>query len=183
MESHLPDFNLLISCIRNRERNAVLEVEDLVGGVVGDPSVEAALTGIRSLLVAKTSIAPREVIKRLREKAAEDPWRFQYTLKYVPIDLVVPTKIEMIVEGSKKIISRIMRQETFRVTCNKRHSQLHCREIVASVAALIDSKVDLENPDKVLQVEVLGDRTGLVVLGHHDVLSLASSQISQDLTS
>ena len=112
MESsnELGDFNLLISCIRNRERNAVLEVEDLVGGVVGDRSVEAKLTGIRSLLVAETSIDPREVIKKLREKAIEDPWRFQYTLKYVPIDLVVPTKFEMIVEGSKKIIPRIMRQ-------------------------------------------------------------------------
>jgi tRNA acetyltransferase TAN1 len=179
MESsnELRDFNLLISCIRNRERNAALEVEDLVGGVVGDGSVEAELTGIRSLLVAKTSIDPREVIKKLRDKAIEDPWRFQYTLKYIPIDIVVPTKVEMIIEGSKKIIPRIMRQDTFRVTCNKRHCQLHCGEIIRSVAALIDSKVDLENPDKVLQIEVVGDRTGLVVLEHHDVLSLAASRI------
>ena len=69
------DFNLLIACIRNRERNAVLEVEDLVGGVVGDRSVEAELTGISSLLVAKTSNDPRGGIKKVREKAIEDPWR------------------------------------------------------------------------------------------------------------
>jgi tRNA acetyltransferase TAN1 len=178
MDSRLPDYNLLVSCIRNRERSAVLEVEDLIGVVVGDESVEAEETGIRSLLVARTSADPRKAVEKLRAAAIEDPWRFQYTLKYIPIDLVVPTKVELIIEGSKKIIPRIMREETFRVTCNKRHCRLHCSEIVRSVAALIESKVDLENPDKVLQVEIVGERTGLVVLGRHDVLSLSASRRS-----
>jgi tRNA acetyltransferase TAN1 len=170
----LRDFNLMISCIRDRERNAALEVEDLIGRVSGDESVEAEVTGMRSLLVAKTSLDPRKVIEKLRAAAIEDPWRFQYTLKYVPIDVVVPTNIDLIVEASKKIVPCIMKEETFRITCNKRHSQLHCGEIVKLVAALVERKVDLENPDKVLQIEVIGERTGLVVLGRNDILSLAA---------
>jgi tRNA acetyltransferase TAN1 len=166
------DFNHLISCIRNRERNAALEVEDLISHVAGDESVETELTGIRSLIVARTTLEPREVIRKLRTLAIEDPWRFQYTLKYVPIDLVVQTNVDLIAEASKRLIPRIKTDESFRITCNKRHSQLHCTEIVRSVAALVERKVDLENPDKVLQIEVIGDRTGVAMLEHHDVLSL-----------
>ncbi|WXG42900.1 MAG: THUMP domain-containing protein [Promethearchaeati archaeon SRVP18_Atabeyarchaeia-1] len=167
-------FNLLVSCIRDRERNAALEVEDLIGHVAGDESVEAEVIGIRSLLVAETSLDPRKVIEKLRIIAVADPWRFQYTLKYTPVDVVVPTKLELIVEASKKIIPKIAAEDTFRITCNKRHSQLHCQEIIKSMAVLIERKVDLENPDKVLQIEIIGERTGLVVLQCHDVLSLAA---------
>lgn len=167
------DFNILVSCIRNRERNAVLEVEDLIGNVVGDNLVEVEVTGIRSLVVAKTSLEPRETIERLRASAIEDPWRFQYTLKYVPIDVAVPTELKSIVSASESIIPRILKNETFRITCARRHSQLHCAEVIKSVAALIDRKVDLENPNKVLQIEILGEWTGLAVLEGHDVLSLS----------
>jgi len=165
-------FNLLVSCIRNRERNAVLEVEDLIGNVVGDHSVEGRLVGIRSLLVAKTSFEPRKVVGQLRAIALEDPWRFQYTLKYVPIDIVVPTQLDSIVEASKSLVPRILEDETFRVTCNKRHSRVHCTEIIKSIAALIDRKVDLEKPTKVFQAEVVGEWTGLAVLERNDILSL-----------
>lgn len=166
-------FNILVSCIRDRERNAVLEVEDLIGDVVGDNSVEAKVTGIKSLVVAKTSLEPRETIEELRASAIEDPWRFQYTLKYTPIDAVVPTELKSIVDASKIIIPRILKGETFRITCSRRNSQLQCTEIVKVVAALIDRKVNLEKPDKVLQIEILGEWTGLAVLEDHDVFSLS----------
>jgi tRNA acetyltransferase TAN1 len=167
------DFNLLVSCIRNRERNAVLEVEDLIGTAIGDASLEVGLIGMRSLLVAKTSIEPRKVIGRLREIAITDPWRFQYTLKYIPIDMVVPTQLDSIVEASKRLIPSILENQTFRVTCNRRHSRMHCRDIIKAVAALVDRRVDLEKPGKVFEVEVLGDRTGLSVLERDDTLSLS----------
>jgi tRNA acetyltransferase TAN1 len=167
------DFNIIVCCIRNRERNAVLEVEDLIGNVVGDNSAEAEVTGIRSLVVARTSLRPREAIEKLRISAIEDPWRFQYTLKYIPIDVAVPTELKSIVDASKTIVPRILKGETFRVTCSRRHSQLRCSEIIKAVAALIDRKVDLEKPDKVLQIEILGERTGLAVLEDQDVFSLS----------
>jgi tRNA(Ser,Leu) C12 N-acetylase TAN1 len=167
------DFNILVSCIKNRERNAVLEVEDLISSVAGDSSVDVEVTGIRSLVVAKTLLEPRDVIQKLRASAIEDPWRFQYTLKYVPIDVATSTKLESIVEASKNVIPRILKNETFRITCNRRHSQLHCAEIIKAVAALIERKVDLEKPNKVFQVEILGEWTGLSVLEDRDVLSLS----------
>ena len=166
-------FNILVSCIRDRERNAVLEVEDLIGNVVGDDSAEAEVAGIRSLVVAKTSLRPREAIEKLKVAAIEDPWRFQYTLKYTPIDVNAPTGLDSIVGASRAIIPNILKDETFRITCLRRHSQLKCREIIKAVAELIDRKVNLEKPDKVVQIEILGERTGLAVLGDHDVFSLS----------
>jgi len=144
-----------------------------MGNVVGDNSVEAEVTGIKSLVVAKTSFKPREAIEELRKSAIEDPWRFQYTLKFTPIDIVVPSGLNSIVDASKTIISRILQEETFRITCSRRNSRLHCSEIIKAVASVIDRKVDLEKPDKVLQIEILGEWAGLAVLDGHDVFSLS----------
>jgi tRNA acetyltransferase TAN1 len=124
-------------------------------------------------LVAKTSHEPRKVIGQLRGIALGDPWRFQYTLKYIPIDIVVPTQLDSIVEAAKRLIPRILEDQTFRVTCNRRHSRLHCRDIIKAVAAFVDRRVDLEKPSKVFEVQVLGERTGLAVLERDDVLSLS----------
>jgi len=167
------NFNILVSCIRNRERNAVLEVEELIGSVVGDDSVEAEVTGIKSLVVARTSLKPREAIEALRSSATEDPWRFQYTLKYTPIDIVVPSELESILDASRVILPRILQGETFRITCSKRNSKLHCSEIIKAVAAIVDRKVNLERPDKIFQIEILGEWAGLAVLDSRDVFSLS----------
>lgn len=70
------DYNLLISCIREQERNAVMEAEDLIGSTIGDSLVEVALTGVRSLIAARSSLEPRTVIGKLRTLAIDDPWRF-----------------------------------------------------------------------------------------------------------
>jgi len=60
----------------------------------------------------------------------------------------------------------------------KRHTTLSTKEIVETVARNIDRKVDLENPDKMVLIEILGELTGVSVIAPSDVLSVERAKRS-----
>lgn len=93
-------------------------------------------------------------------------------LKAVPIDRVVPTDLEKIRDAALDLFRGIETGETFRVTVEKRDHNLSSTQIVETVASAIDRKVNLERPDKVALVEVVGQRTGLSLISPGDILAV-----------
>jgi len=55
---------------------------------------------------------------------------------------------------------------------NKRATNLSSKEIIEEVAKLVDRKVDLENPDKIIQIEIIGDYTGISIIKPDQILSI-----------
>ena len=167
----LDDFNLLISAPRGRERAACSEIIRLLRKAK-DESVLAERAGIPGMVIARTSLAPRAAISALRSILNEEPWRFRLVLKAVPIDRVVPTDLEKIRDAALDLFRGIETGETFRVTVEKRDHNLSSTQIVETVASAIDRKVNLERPDKVALVEVVGQRTGLSLISPGDILAV-----------
>jgi len=166
----LDDFNLLVSTSRGNERNACSEVWYLLGEL-GDKNARVDVTPAIGLVVAKTILDPVDVIHKLRVVFKERPWEFRYTLKVTPVQRVVRTDIEEIKRVSADIAREIGVDETFRVSVEKRHTNVSGREIVEAVASRIDRKVNLERPDRIVLVEVLGGFSGISVLRPDDILS------------
>jgi tRNA(Ser,Leu) C12 N-acetylase TAN1 len=54
---------------------------------------------------------------------------------------------------------------------------LHARDIVEAVATRIDRHVDLDNPDKVLLIEVVGKFTGISIIRPNLVLSVQKEKM------
>ena len=167
----LQDFNLLISTSRRNEKNACSEIWYLLGEI-GDKNSEATTTGIIGLTVAKTALNPKDVVRRLREILREKPWEIKYVLKIVPVEKLVPATIEDVAKASVELSKRIGEDEKFRVTVEKRRSNLSSHEIIEAVAKKVDRKVDLEDPDKIVLVEVVGQTIGLSLLESNDILSV-----------
>ncbi|MCW4027835.1 MAG: THUMP domain-containing protein, partial [Candidatus Bathyarchaeota archaeon] len=61
-------------------------------------------------------------------------------------------------------------------TVEKRHSELSTKAIIAEAASGIERKVDLENPDKIVLIEVLGGSTGVSIVSPNDVLSIVKEK-------
>ena len=59
----------------------------------------------------------------------------------------------------------------------KRFTSLHTRELIEAVAMGIDRKVDLENPDKILLIEVVGGLTGMSLIKPSDVLAVLKEKM------
>jgi len=166
----LDDFNLLVSTSRGNERNTCSEVWYLLGEL-GDKNARVDVTPAIGLVVAKTILEPVDVVHKLRTILKERPWEFRYTLKVTPVQRLVQTDIEEIKEASADLAREIAVGETFRVSVEKRHTSVSGREIIEAVASRIDRKVNLERPDRIILVEVLGRLSGISILRPDDILS------------
>jgi len=167
----LTEFNLVISTSRGNEKNTCSEMWYLLGEV-GDRGSSIETTSVIGLVVAKTKLDPVKAVLDLRQLFRERPWEFKYTFKIVPIQRVVPAQITDIENGAVTIASEISQKEKFRVTVEKRHTPLSSKSIIDAVAKKIDRVVDLEAPDKILLVEVIGELAGLAVITPKEILSV-----------
>lgn len=169
--SLLNAFNLVISTSRGNERNTCSEMWYLLGEV-GDRGSTIETTSVIGLVVAKTKLDPIKAIRDLRVLLKERPWEFKYTLKLVPVQKVVETKLEEIEQAAVSLAEGIGEQEKFRITVEKRHTDLSSKTIIDTVAKRIDRAVSLETPDKILLIEIIGQAVGLALITPEDVLSV-----------
>ena len=167
----LKDFNLLVSTSRGNERNTCSEMWYLLGET-GDRAAIVERTPVIGLVVARTRIEPLTAVERLRSLLLERPWEFRYTLKVTPLLGIVPSDPEKIEDYAVKLAESIKKGEKYRITVEKRRTSISGRALIEAVAKRIDRKVDLEAPDKVLLIQILGEITGVSIMAPDKILSV-----------
>ena len=172
----LKDFNLLVTTWRGNENNARSELTRLLEAI-GESSLNVDKTGVSGLIVAKTSSDPFEVINRFRSILRERPYEFRHALRLIPIERVVHTDLDQVKEAVTQLGSRIGENETFRVTIEKRFTAIHTRDIIQAAATSINRKVNLQNPDYIMLIEVVGGFTGLSLIKPKDTISVLKEKI------
>ena len=172
----LRDFNLLVTTSRGNEGDACSEFRYLLGEI-GDSAPTVDKTGVSGLIAVKTAFDPFEAIEKFREILHDRPYEFRYSLRIIPIEKVVRTDLGEIQRAATDFSSKIGENETFRVTVEKRFTEASTRDIVEAAAANVEKKVDLNNPDKILLIEVVGRFTGISVIKPDDILSVMKEKM------
>ena len=172
----LLDFNLLASTMRGNERQMCYELAFLLKES-GDQDARVDKTGIRGLVVGKTSLNLVEAMDSLRRLLQERPYEFRYALRIIPVEKVVRTDLEEVKKAALELAAKLENSESFRVTVEKRFTNIHSRDIIEAVASNIRNKVDLDGPDKVLLIEILGGLTGVSLVKPSDVLSVLKAKM------
>ena len=163
-------FNMLATTYRHMETEAREEISFLLGEFGGKES-EISYAGVSGLLVCKTNLDPLEVIHKIRNIVENEPWKVRYVLRLIPIDIVVNTDLADIKNAVENLATRIRQDETFRVTVEKRRSNIRSNEIIEAIASAIDRKVSLEKYDWMVLVEVVGKETGVSVIKPDSIFS------------
>jgi len=153
------------------------EILYLLREVLQDQSAEASKTGVRGLVVAKTSLDPLDVVAGFRAILHERPYEFRYALRIVPIQRILNTDLEQVKCAAKELSSGISENESFRVMVEKRFTELHALDFVEAAATDIHRKVDLDNPSKILLVEVFGKLTGLSLIEPESILNVPKEKM------
>ncbi len=175
MRKQVYDFNLLVSCSWGDYREAKKEIIQILKGL-GDDEPFVKSTIAQGIVGVRTRLDPREAIKGLRRLFDADPLILQHTLKWVPIDIWTRSDMNSMKEGVVKLRNKIQADEKWQMTVKKRrYTRYHKIEIIRNLADLIDEKVDLENPDKILLIEILGGYAGISVLKPQDSFSAVKS--------
>ena len=171
----LQNFNFVISCRRFLEKDCASEMWYFFS-LIGDEKSKCRPTNIPGLVLARSELDPIEAIKKLTQIAEEDPFSYRFSLKIVPIQECVKSEIEEMKEALNKLKSQIAKGESFKIEIKKRYTDLTSDYLIKELADLIDNDVNLTKPDKIVRVEVVGERTGISILKPDQIFKLIKYQ-------
>ena len=165
------NFNLLVSTSRFNEVNAKAEIWFTLL-MCGDKY--PIILGIKfpGLITATTNIDNKEVILKIKKILEKDSNFFQFILKIVPINYVCETKLNVIKDIVEKYYHLYLNKEdSFKIEMKRRKNEIIKRDtIIESLAKIINNRVDLDNPDKILRIELLGNVSGISFLNPDDII-------------
>ena len=102
----------------------------------------------------------------------KNPRFFQYILKIIPIDFVCETNTKILsnlIQDHYKTF--IQEKDSFKIVLKRRkHEKIERNTLIERIALGIHNKVDLENPDKVIRIEIFGNFSGVSFLEKKDII-------------
>ena len=170
-------MNLIVTCARHLEPEAEQELKNFLEEV-GDSEPTITITKMSGILTANTILNPVEIIKKLRERIIDEPWSIRYCLRIIPIQNTTETNVDSIGKQVSDMKDLISDGESYRISIEKRNSDISSQELIAHIAKNIKNKVSLEFPDKVILIEILGKRAGVAIVRRTDILSVEKTKRS-----
>ena len=172
----MKNFNLLISTSRFNETNAATEIWFILF-MCGDKYPIISKSTFPGLITALTNIDAKKIIFKIQQLLKKNPTLFQFILKIIPIDFVCETNLKIIDNLIKKHSKTFIKQEdSFKIVLKRRkHEKLDRNMVIERIADQIDNKVDLENPDKQIRIEVLGNYCGISFLEKSHIIKSGST--------
>ena len=168
-------MNLIITCARHLESETTDELRTILTRF-GDKNPKISRTNMSGVLTAKTDLDPFEVIKKIQKKIIDEPWSIRYCLRIIPVEQIVDTNFEEICTQVFSLMKKVNEKESYRITIEKRNSDISSTKLISKIAHNIENKVSLKKPDWITLIEILGNKTGVTVLKSNDIFSLELSK-------
>jgi len=128
------------------------------------------------IAVVHTSLNNREVIQKCKE-LLKSGFVFRFAIKWVPVDFWSETSLDSIKKViDEKVAVGIGENETWGMQVEKRRWQkYHTIQIIEPLAAGINRKVNLSSPDKLIRIDLVGERTAVSLLKPGEIFSTTSA--------
>ena len=172
-------MNLLVTCARNLETETKNEIGKILGKI-GDQEPEILNVGMRGILMVNTNIESSKIITWVKDKVVEEPWFIRYCLRMIPIQTITETEMSKITENVTELKNVIKQNDSYRITIEKRNTDMSSTEIITEIAKIFPNEVSLNQPDWVILIEILGDKTGISILKDSEMFSLDKAKRMSD---
>ena len=172
-------MNLIITCERNLESETKNEIRKILDEL-GDQEPEIVNVGMRGILMVDTIIEPSKIIDYVKNKMIEEPWLIRYCLRIIPIQMITETEIDKIRQNVIKLKDAIQKNDSYRITIEKRNTSISSNEIITEIAKIFPNKVSLNQPDWIILIEILGNETGISILKNDGIFSLDKAKRMSD---
>jgi len=170
-------YNLLVSTYRNRESDALDELSQLLY-ILGDKEFSIEITPISGIILANTHLHPIQIVEDSKELVRSEPWRFRYVLRIIPLEKICKAEINEIHKVVKQLCGKIDQKESFMVMIEKRHTKLRSKEIISTVTSDLEMKVNLENPNWIILIQIINRLAGVSILRSTQIFSSVKEKIS-----
>ena len=167
----MKDANLLVTYDPAHGGKAKEEAQALLE-CIGEKSefLESDIAGVFLLSTRKN---PKEITRELRDVVEEEPEKYKYTFHWVPIDRWIKSDMDDMVRAMKDIDAKMSDDESWKLDLGKRQYEGKSTDLVIKLTENINHpKVDLKNPQKIVKIEIIGDRAGVALLDRSELLDI-----------
>ena len=131
--------------------------------------VKSNISGLMSVRVKNA----KNAVKKLLLIAKKKPNKFMQTYKWIPVDKWSKTNIKAMQRTVKNLARNIKKNEKWKMDLGKRKTNLHERDLIVKLTDLIDRpNIDLNNPEKIVKVEIIGSNAALSLLKKDEYLNV-----------
>lgn len=162
--------NLLVTFDPNKPASAKEEIQNLLRELNESVKIEdSGIGGVFKLTVSDS----RKAVRKLSELCRNSPDKFNRTFHWVPIDRWCSSDVERMQQAIRELANNIDDNEKWKLSLERRNYPLHERELMIKLTEVIDKpNVDLKNPDKIIRVDILGERAGIAVLRSDELFNV-----------
>ena len=162
--------NLLVTFDPAHHESALKEISELLKEIKEKADILKAEEGVAEILVKDA----RKSVKNLVDIGSKDAGKFAYTSCWTPIDKWCKNSVEDMQKTIKGFVKEIKQNEKWKRDLKVRKVKEKPDEIklIMNLTEVVDNpNVDLHNPDRIIKVEIIGNRAGLALLGRDELLN------------
>jgi tRNA acetyltransferase TAN1 len=146
---------VIITVPHNKESSAKIEILDCI--LPRDYEAEFLESGYRGLLILKSKINSDEIVDILKECPTA------YVYRVIPVDVIVESNISSILKAIIELIKG--RTGRIKIECHRRgkviSSAHELKVIIGEKLKALGYKIDFRNPDFLLFINVIGEKTAI----------------------
>jgi tRNA acetyltransferase TAN1 len=171
-------YNLLVTFHHNQKGHAEQEVRDRMKDL-GVFLERLDLCDVEGVFLAQAGGDAKVLVSQLKRMCHEDPAQFLYTHHWVPIERWVPSNVREMKDAAIELGRGIGMDESWMMHLHKRHFKMHHDDLIIELTDPLNrGRVDLEDPDKIVAVEILGGVAGLSLLTRHEMLDVNKVRVA-----
>ena len=164
-------MNLIITCQRNLEESTILEIQNILERF-GDIDAIIEKTVFSGIIQIQTNLDIMKILDGFKDIIEDEPWLIKYCSRVIPIQEECESGLDEIRDKVISLSHVIKKNETYRITVEKRQSSLHTKDIISEIADSLSNKVSLDNSDWEIIIQVLRNKTGISIIPTNSILSV-----------
>ena len=145
-----------------------------VTGICDDAEVYFIKTRDRSLRGLVSIVFdgdPIIAVRKIREYLTKKPWIMRYSHQIIPVEFVTGDVQKLKDYVARAASMRISSDDFWKINVSKHASGLSSRRIISEIAELINrGKVSLENPDWIINIEIIKKTFLAAIIGPQDII-------------
>lgn len=172
------EANLLVTFDPTHEETALKEISSLLGIVKEKADILKSDEGVAEVLVKDA----KKAVKQLSALCKKELDKFAHTFHWIPIEKWCKSEAAEMKKIIAELGKKIKKEEKWKMDLKVRKVKERPDEIklILSLTEGVDKpNVDLQNPEKTIKVEIIGNKAGLALLGRDEMLNVAKLKESK----
>ncbi len=166
---------ILVGCASSKERDGMSEFYHVLVNFLNEKPIEILELEIRGLFLVALKSDPAEITQQIAKIISEKKFNFISCKKLTPLNNIIKSSLNELGDVITNEVTKIPDNAKWKISVNRRHASIKRNdiiELIASHSSAPKGKVDLENPEWEIIIEVFGGWLGYGVFPSNSIVAL-----------